>query len=314
MGRKRKGNPINGWINFDKPLGMTSTQAVGKVRWLFQAQKAGHAGTLDPLATGILPIALGEATKTINFVQDSAKIYSFTVGWGQQRDTDDNEGDVIATSDVRPTEVEITALLPRYTGDIEQTPPKFSAIKIDGKRAYDLARDGKDVELKSRIVHIESLELVEMREGEADFITTCGKGTYIRSLARDMALDLGTYGYIKVLRRERVGVFDTSNALTLDRLEEMDHSAPLVEVLHPLQTVLDDIPALALKEDESAKLRCGQKLAFVSRPDFKRLEDAGFETGHGQTQMALASHQGDPVALVEIQGPEVKPVRVFNCP
>ena len=204
MARKRKGDKIDGWINLDKPIGLTSTQAMAKVRWLLKAQKAGHAGTLDPLATGILPIALGEATKTISFIQDGLKTYSFTVRWGEQRDTDDMEGKVIATSDNRPSEDQIRALLPKYTGDILQTPPKFSAIKIDGERAYDLARDGEEVELQPREVYIGSLGLLETRPDEADFLMTCGKGTYVRSLARDMGRDLGCLGFITALKREKI--------------------------------------------------------------------------------------------------------------
>ncbi|GJL84660.1 MAG: tRNA pseudouridine synthase B [Micavibrio sp.] len=306
MGRRRKGDKVDGWINLDKPPGMTSTQAVGKVRRIMNAQKVGHAGTLDPLATGILPIALGEATKTVPFAQDRIKTYVFTVQWGEQRDTDDGEGDVIETSGTRPTKEQIESILEKYTGNIEQTPPKFSAIKIDGKRAYDLARAGEDVELKSRIVYIESLQLTDVRDDEADFEVICGKGTYIRSLARDMALDLGTCGYIKALRRTKVGPFDEKNAISLDKLEELDDIAG---ALLPLETALDDIPALAIKEAEMAKLKNGQALSFIAKPDFKRLEETGLQESN---QTALALYKGKPIALVEIRGPEVKPVKVLN--
>jgi tRNA pseudouridine55 synthase len=311
MGRRRKkGNKVDGWVNLDKSYELGSTQAVGKVRRILNAQKVGHAGTLDPLATGVLPIALGEATKTIPYIQDALKTYSFTVTWGEQRSTDDKEGEVIATSDIRPNAQQISAALPDYIGDIQQTPPQFSAIKVDGQRAYDLARDGQQVELKSRQVYIESLELIEARENEADFTMICGKGTYVRSLARDIARQLGTVGYISTLRRDSVGPFTLENAISLDKLEELSNSAPLNEVLLPIETALDDILALALKEDEVTKLRNGQVLAFISKPDFDRLATAGFE--HEDGCLARATFQGQTIALIEIYGAQVHPIRVFN--
>jgi len=313
MGRRKKGDKVDGWINLDKPLELTSTQAMAKVRRILNAQKAGHAGTLDPLATGVLPIALGEGTKTIPYAQDRLKTYKFTVTWGEQRDTDDREGDVIASSDQRPSSAAITALLPKFTGDIQQTPPRFSAIKIDGQRAYDLARDGEAFEIKSREVYIESLEFLEAREDEADFVMTCGKGTYVRSLARDMALKLNTYGYVSALRRTKVGPFTLENAISLEKLEELVNSAASNEgsldgVTLPLDTVLDDIPALAIKENELSSLRNGQVLSFVSRPDFERIKRSGLE----DEQVAVAMFQDKAVALVERKGPSIKPVRVFN--
>lgn len=330
MARKRKGDKIDGWINLDKPLGLTSTQAMAKVRWLMKAQKAGHAGTLDPLASGILPIALGEATKTISYIQDGLKTYSFTVQWGEQRDTDDGEGKVIATSDARPSKEQIESILENYTGTIMQTPPKFSAIKIDGARAYDLARDGEEVELKEREVFIESLEII-CRSGESrnrvanntpipasagmtmeetDFRMVCGKGTYVRSLARDMGRELGCLGYITTLKREKVGPFTLESSISLDKLAGLDDIARLNEaVLLPLETALDDIPALAVREDEAARLRNGQVLAFISRPDFERLGRAGLD---GTLQEALVTCNNKPVALVETEGPEVRPVRILN--
>jgi tRNA pseudouridine55 synthase len=337
MARKRKGDKIDGWINLDKPLGLTSTQAMAKVRWLLKAQKAGHAGTLDPLATGILPIALGEATKTISFIQDGLKTYSFTVQWGEQRDTDDLEGQIIAKSDKRPAKDQILALLPQYTGDILQTPPKFSAIKIDGQRAYDLARDGEEVELHPRDVYIESLNITntclpresgdlepppekipafagKTLEGmsETSFLMTCGKGTYVRSLARDLGRDLGCFGFITALKREKVGPFTLKTSISLDKLEQLSQGAPLDEaVLLPLETALDDIPALAVRDDEAARLRNGQVLAFISRPDFERLSRAGLE-GNGQPLTALAMCNNKPVALVEAEGPQIRPVRILN--
>jgi tRNA pseudouridine55 synthase len=304
MARKRKGDKVDGWINFDKPLGMTSTQAVGKIRRFYNAQKVGHAGTLDPLATGILPIALGEATKTIPYTQDAIKIYAFSVKWGEQRSTDDAEGEVIASNDVRPTRAAIEAALPAFIGEIEQVPPQFSAVKIDGQRAYDLARDGQSVEIKSRIVHIESLELLDVHDDVADFRMICGKGTYVRSIARDLALDLGTYGYVSALRREAVGRFTQDEAISLAILEEMHDKGGLSEVLLPVESALDDILALSVSEKEAALLRSGQVLSFVSKADFHRIE-----TMQGE---ALAVCNAKAIALVDIAKAQVKPVRVFN--
>lgn len=311
MSRRRKGNKIDGWINLDKPPGLTSTQAVGRVRRILNAQKIGHGGTLDPLASGVLPIAMGEATKTISFIQDAFKIYRFTITWGEQRDTDDSEGEVIGTSDHRPSTEDIQKHLPSYTGHIEQIPPQFSAIKVDGERAYDLAREGQKLELKPREVYVESLELIETKDHEAEFVMTCGKGTYVRALARDLAADLDTLGYISALRREQVGCFGVKNAISLDKLEELGNSAALSEAVLPLETVLDDIPALALKEEETARLRNGQALAFISRPDFDRLSKAGLDT-KANSVPALAVFQGRPIALIEAKGAEIRPLRVFN--
>lgn len=308
MARKKKGDPINGWVNFDKPHGMTSTQAVGKVRRIYNAQKAGHAGTLDPLATGILPIALGEATKTIPYTQDALKTYEFTVTWGEQRDTDDAAGEVIATSNILPKKADIEAALPAFVGEITQTPPRFSAIKIDGQRAYDLARDGQEFEIKSRIVFIQSLDMIDHSEDTATFTMTCGKGTYVRSLARDLALELGTVGYISMLRRTKVGVFHAEKAILLDNLQEMSDKTDLNMALLPVETALDDILAFPIKQDEAAKLRNGQVLSFVSRPDFQRLEILDAENG----SEILVTLDGKPVALTKFESPRLKPFKVFN--
>ncbi len=305
MSRRKKGDKIDGWINLDKPAGITSTQALGKVRWLLKAQKAGHGGTLDPLATGILPIALGEATKTIGFCQDHLKTYSFTILWGEERTTDDAEGEVCARSDIRPDEAAIRAVLPRFTGEIEQVPPRFSAIKVGGERAYDLARGGEEVELESRLVYIEELELLETGPDRARFRCLCGKGTYMRSLARDMARALGTAGHIADLRREAVGPFRLENAISLEKLEEISHSALL-----PVETVLDDIPALALNEREAARLKQGQVLHFIARPDVERLHRAGLDQEHRTTALAVCN--GKPIALVGVEGTDILPVRVLN--
>lgn len=314
MARRKKGEKIDGWINFDKPVGMTSTQAVGKIRYLLQAQKAGHAGTLDPLASGILPIALGEATKTIPFAQDRLKTYHFTTTWGESRNTGDSEGEVTATSAIRPSAEAIRTTLPGFIGYIWQRPPAFSAIKIDGQRAYDLAREGEELELEPREIYIETIELSEFSPETASFTMICGKGTYVRSLAVDLAEKLGTKGYVSALRRTEVGPFTLKNAISLDSLENIVQSAASItdvldEVLLPFETALDDIPALAIKEDETTKLRNGQALSFVSRPDFERLQKAGLEEPNG---IALAVFRSRPVALVETEGPQIKPVRVFN--
>lgn len=311
MARRRKGEAVHGWINLDKPEGLGSTQAVARVRRILNAQKAGHAGTLDPLASGILPIALGEATKTISFMQDALKVYRFTVRWGEARSTDDAEGEIIQTSSVRPDEASIKTALPRFTGEIMQKPPAFSAIKIDGERAYDLARAGEDVDIAARPVYIETLTLTAFKQGEATFETLCGKGTYIRSLARDMAESLGTCGYVSALRRLSVGGFHEKDAISLDFLENMGDSAALNDVLLPLERSLDDIPALPLTPDEGTKLRHGQSLSFISRPDFARLEQAGLAGDHAGG-IALALCQNRALALVEVQGASIKPVRLFN--
>lgn len=310
MARRRKGDKINGWINLDKPEELGSTPALGKVRRLLNAQKAGHAGTLDPLASGILPIALGEATKTIQFIQDSDKEYEFEISWGVQTSTDDREGEILYQSDIRPTKKQIEAILSQFTGDIEQIPPQFSAIKVDGERAYDLARDGENVDLQPRRVHIQALELLEANEEIAKLKMTCGKGTYVRSLARDMGLALSTYAHIKTLRRTRVGPFTLEGSISLAKLEQMSDIARREDALLPLEVALDDIPALNLRTEETAKLRNGQELSFIARPDFERLNAAGL--GKEDEIVALALYQGNPIAIVQNKGPQVKPLRVLN--
>ncbi len=311
MGRRKKGDKVDGWVNLDKPEGLGSTEAVSRVRRLFNAQKAGHAGTLDPLASGVLPIALGEATKTIPYCQDYLKGYSFDIIWGEERSTDDAEGEVIVTSDIRPEKAQIEAVIPRFTGDLMQMPPRFSAIKVNGERAYDLARAGEDVDLKPRPVYIEELVLASAETNFARLNCICGKGTYMRSLARDMARQLGTAGYIANLRRTAVGPYTAKNAISLEKIEELAHSARLEEALLPLETALDGIPALALNEAEAARLKSGQKLLFISRPDLERLQRAGLEPDV-QGGTAVAMFQGQPVALVNVEGVEIQPVRVLN--
>ena len=304
MARKRKGNPVHGWVVFDKPLEMTSTQAVGKTRWLFTAQKAGHGGTLDPLATGILPIALGDATKTVPFTMDADKDYTFTISWGENRDTMDAEGEVIATSDARPNLEDIKALLPSFVGDIEQVPPKYSAIKVDGRRAYDLMRGGGDVELKSRIVHVDALSIVE---NEVDALTlkmTCGKGTYVRSIARDLAAELGVCGYVSYLRRTRVGTFDETNSFSLDDLEKLCHRGGVLEALRPVQAVLDDIPVMIVTEKEAIDLKHGRAIATSLLLD--QDEDAD------NPPWILTLYNDKAIALCYALEGQLAPKRVFN--
>ncbi len=311
-GRRKKGEKVDGWVNLHKPVGITSTQALAVVKRALNPQKAGHAGTLDPLASGILPIALGEATKTVPYVQDSIKTYNFTATWGEQRTTDDAEGEAIATSGKRPSRADVEALLPSFLGDIEQVPPQFSAIKVDGNRAYDLARDGEEFELKTRLVYIESLEIVNHTEAETAFRCVCGKGTYVRSLARDMGLKLGCYGYISALERASVGPFTLENAISLDIFRQNDDKPSPEQVLLPLQTALDDIPVLALREQEAARLKNGNVLAFLSKPDLDRMSQAGIEWGNGNVVTALTTFDKKAIAIVEIEGPELHPIRIFN--
>jgi len=310
MARRKKGDPVHGWINLDKPYGMTSTQAVAAVRRALNAQKIGHAGTLDPLATGILPIALGEATKTIPYVQDDIKTYQFTITWGEERSTDDLEGEIVKSSDRRPTKEQIIALLPQFTGEILQTPPIYSAIKINGERAYDLARDGEEPEMPPRLIYIEKISLISTEENTASFEMVCGKGTYVRSVGREMGRLLGCYGYISTLRRTKVGCFTENEAIFLDKITTHDYTSGRNEFLLPLQTVLDDIPALALKAEEMAKIRNGRTLQFLSRPDFERLVKVGL--GGKELLLALVTYEGNPVALIEQVQAELKPIRVFN--
>ncbi|RVC05642.1 tRNA pseudouridine(55) synthase TruB, partial [Mesorhizobium sp. M7A.F.Ca.CA.002.15.2.1] len=263
---KKKGRPISGWLILDKPVGMGSTEAVSKIKWLFQAEKAGHAGTLDPLASGMLPIALGEATKTVPYVQDGAKIYRFTVAWGQERSTDDLEGPVTKESDLRPSEAQVLALLPKYTGVIMQTPPQFSAIKIAGERAYDLARDGATVDIPAREIEIGRLDVVEHGADHTVFEVECGKGTYVRSLARDMGRDIGCFGHISELRRVEVEPFTSEDFVTIAELEaarfgveEVDSSdtteaADKAEAADKVEAPIDFDAIDALLVDTSAAL------------------------------------------------------------
>ena len=305
MARKRKGRQINGWLVLDKPIAMTSTAAVSRVKRLFDAAKAGHAGTLDPLASGVLPIALGEATKTVPFIMEGAKRYRFTVAWGRETDTDDREGETVETSEHRPEQAAIEAELQAFVGDIMQVPPKFSAVKVDGERAYDLAREGERFELAARPAHIDRLELIEIESvDQAVFEADCAKGTYVRAIARDLGRALGCFGHVVELRRTRVGPFDIKGTISLDKLEELSHSAAgceaLQSTLRPVETALDDIPALAVSGSDAARLRQGQSVLIRGR-------DAPVLTGS-----VYATSKGQLVALGEVEKGALKPTRVFN--
>ena len=301
---KKQRTPVHGWLILDKPYGMTSTQAVGKVRWLFNAEKAGHGGTLDPLASGLLPIALGEATKTVSHAMDGRKIYRFTVQWGEERTTDDLEGEISATSGKRPSREEIESILPRFTGEIMQAPPAFSAIKVDGERAYDLARAGEAVDLAPRPVLIEELKLVTAEADHATFEVTCGKGTYIRSLARDMGRALGSAAHVSMLRRVAVGPFTEAHMISLENLDDLSHKAPggnaINGALLPIETVLDGIPALAIDADQARRLRLGQPV-LLRGANAPIAEDA-----------VLVTSGGKPLGIGLIEQGSLKPKRLFN--
>jgi len=317
MARKRKGSPIHGWVVLDKPGSMTSTQAVTRVRRLFDAAKAGHAGTLDPLATGVLAIALGEATKTVPYAMEGEKLYRFTACWGESRDTDDSEGKVTATSENRPSAEQILAQMPRFIGEIMQVPPDYSAIKVEGERAYDLAREGEAFTLEARPILIHDARLMEMPDPDhAIFEVECGKGSYIRAWVRDLALALGTLGHVSALRRLRVGPFSIESAISLETLEGFGHSPAAFEHLRPIATALDGIPALAVTEPDSVRLRSGNPI-LIRAPHFQRLveqQDGHAEPGadlQGLT-VYLSTARGEPVALAEVAQGELRPFRVFT--
>ena len=303
MARRKKGRAIHGWLVLDKPVGMTSTQAVGAVRRLFDARKAGHAGTLDPLATGVLPIALGEATKTVPYAVDGTKHYRFTVRWGAGADTDDAEGKIIETRELRPSREAIEALLPRFTGVIMQTPPAFSAIKVDGNRAYDLARAGEVVELEERPVRIDSLTLIDMPDADTTvFEARCGKGTYVRALARDMGRELACLGHLIALRRTRVAPFDEAQAVSLAALEaaaEQGEDA-VHALLLPIEAALQDLAAISVGQNDAARLLRGQAVLIRGR-------DAPIGTGP-----TYATCKGQLIAVGQIDKGELRPLRVFN--
>ena len=306
MGR-RKGNEIHGWLILDKPQGLTSNQALGRLKRLFNPKKVGHAGTLDPLATGVLPVAFGEATKTVAHVVDCEKSYDFTIRWGMETDTDDAEGQAVKTSDARPGREAIEAALTSFLGDVLQTPPSYSAIKVDGERAYDLARDGEAVELAPRMVAIYALEITDMPSPELmRLVCDCGKGTYVRSIARDLGRALGCFGHIAALRRASVGPFDADRAISLETLESLSNSdggqEALLSTIIPVETALDGIPALAISGDDAARLKRGQPILI-------RGGNAPILKGP-----VYATSRGVLIAIGEVEHGELHPVRVFNIP
>src|SRR5262245_29589173 len=298
--RKREKRDVNGWLVLDKPVGMTSTHAVSVAKRLYSAKRAGHAGTLDPLASGLLPIALGEATKTVPFVMDGRKVYQFTVRWGEERDTDDAEGRVDATSVARPSVDDIRSILPQFSGTIAQVPPRFSAIKVDGERAYDLARDGEVVELEARPVEIHRLSLVDIPDlDHAVLRAECGKGTYVRALARDMGRLLGCYGHVSALRRTGVGPFGEQDGVSLERLQAAD-AAALIALLQPVAAGTQGLPALSVSRADAARLARGQAVLLRGR-------DAPIVQG-----CVAVFTQGDLIALADAAEGELRPRRIFN--
>ena len=306
MARRKRGIPVHGWLAVDKPQGITSSHVVSKLRRILNAQKAGHGGTLDPLATGVLPIAFGEATKTVAYVMDGVKSYRFTLRFGEERTTDDAEGEIIARSDKRPTIDQIEQALPGFIGDIDQIPPKFSAIKVNGQRAYDLARRDEAVDLAPRKIRIHGFNFVEMLDQDhAVFDVTSGKGAYMRSLARDLARAVGSVGHVATLRRTAAGPFSQQAAIPLDSLEELSPDQAQNYLL-PVETALDDIPALALTEPEARRLTSGQTVALLAVARRARLEAVPTET------IICAMLNDRAIALAEIKGAEIRPVRVFN--
>ncbi len=317
MGRRKKGDDVSGWVVLDKPDDMTSTQAVSAVRRVFNAQKAGHAGTLDPLASGILPIALGEATKTVPWLVEARKTYVFTIKWGVSTDTQDREGKAIATSDVRPTPDAIRAALPAFIGDIQQVPPQFSAVKVDGERAYDIARAGEAVELEPRQVTVYEAELIGT-EGDdlAHFRLRSGKGFYIRALVRDLAAKLGAEGHVWRLRRTAVGPFVEAESVTLDDLLNLGQKDAASERLKPVETALDDIPALAINGEDAFRLRQGRPIVLLPhvvetlKPQFRDRTIAGQDA----SRAAIALFQGKAVALGDVRAGRFSPTRVFHIP
>jgi tRNA pseudouridine55 synthase len=313
VARRKKGQPIHGWVIVDKPPGVTSTQVVAAVKRVFDANKAGHAGTLDPMATGVLAVALGEATKTVPYAMDAQKVYRFTAHWGEARDSDDAEGRVTETSDKRPTREEIEAALPRFVGEISQVPPAYSAIKVQGERAYDLAREGETVELAPRTVQIFEAHLLGQPDGDhAEFEIRCGKGTYVRSWVRDLARALGTVGHVSALRRTRVGGFEEKDAVPLETLRGYVHIPAAFEHLRPIATALDGIPALAVTGPDAHRLRSGNPI-LIRATQFAKIAESQSEGDDLQgLTVFLQTSEGEPVALAEFAQGELRPFRVFN--
>ena len=315
MGRRRKGDPVHGWICLDKPLDLTSTDAVSRVRRLFNAQKGGHAGTLDPLATGILPIALGEATKTVPFLMEAGKTYRFTVAWGATTASFDREGEIVATSDVRPSPEAVADALPAFVGEIMQVPPIYSAIKVDGERAYDLARAGVEVVLEQRLVTIHSARVADVPDPDhIEIEIECGKGTYVRAVVRDLALALGACGHVSALRRTRVGAFTEARSISLDNLTDLVHRVAGSEALLPVETALDDIPALAVTDEDAFRLKQGRPIVLVPR-QVEALRPRLIPRiigGQDASRTVSATSGGRIVALCEMRAGRLNPTRVFH--
>jgi tRNA pseudouridine55 synthase len=307
MGRRRKGDAVSGWICLDKPIDLGSTQAVGRVRRAFNAQKAGHAGTLDPLATGILPIALGEATKTVPFLMDADKSYRFTVTWGVETASFDREGIVTGTSDIRPEPSAVALALTSFVGEISQIPPEYSAVKVNGARAYDLAREGVAMDLRPRQVVIHAARLVGAPDPDHAVIEIeCGKGTYVRALVRDLAGRLQTRAHVSALRRTRVGAFTEARAIGLESLERMCHEEDALEVMLPVETALDDIPELAVTAEDAFRLTQGRSIVLLPRQ---------VETLKAKliaSRVVFARHEGRLIALCEMRAGRLNPTRVFH--
>jgi len=297
MARRRKGDPVHGWLIVDKPVGIGSTNVVSKARWALRAQKAGHAGTLDPLASGALAVAFGEATKTVPYVMDGAKRYEFTVGWGRATATDDTEGETVEQSDMRPSRDAILDALPRFRGAIEQVPPVYSAIKIGGIRAYKTARAGKIPELVARPLHVEALDLLEATPDSASFAFTCGKGGYVRSIARDLGEVLGCYGHVTALRRLSTGPFDVADAVSWDIFDAVRAGEASVDLL-PIETALSHLPRVDVHETEASRLRNGNPV-----------EARGLSLAYGET--CWGALDGEPVAIGPYKAGMLHPSRVL---
>ena len=315
MARRRKGRAVSGWIVLDKPLGMTSTRAVGRVRHLFEAQKAGHAGTLDPLATGVLPIALGEATKTVPYLVDGDKAYRFTVEWGRSTATCDGEGATVAESDVRPTVEAAAEALTAFVGEILQAPPAYSAIKVDGERAYDLARQGVELDLAPRPVTIFRANVLGAPDRDhLEIEIECGKGTYVRALARDLAGMLRACGHISALRRTRVSRLDEDRAICLEKLEEFCNRGAGLEALLPVETALDDIPALAMTTEDAFRISQGRAVVLLPRQVETLLERLKPRTvgDRDASRTVLATDGGRALALCEMRAGRLQPTRLFH--
>ena len=313
--RKKKGDAVSGWINLDKPLDLGSTDAVSRIKRLYNAQKAGHAGTLDPLASGVLPIALGEATKTVPFLMEAEKSYRFTVEWGRSTASFDREGEETGSSDVRPTVDQVEAALPPFRGEIMQVPPNFSAIKVDGQRAYDLAREGVEFELEARAIFVRRLAVTDVPD--ADHVTLemdCGKGSYVRAIVRDLAAALGAHGHVSTLRRTRVGAFTEENATPLENLSDIAYADARQEALLPVETALDDIPALALTTEDAFRLKQGRSVVLLPRQVEElraRLRPRSI-AGHDGERTVLTTLEGKAHALCELRAGRISPTRIFH--